>query len=102
MPTWPGTRIVVHAIDREGGKVEFLESSGTWNIEWYLVQNDIYGNPRALMEVGNGPVLRLDVPWNPEFYDLRMVVHNGEISRHILHSIVLPVHPSQEDRYVVD
>ncbi len=48
------------------------------NFEWSLVKCDIYGNPLALKDIGNGPELTLKIPRNHEYFRLLLTVSNGE------------------------
>ncbi len=101
IPAWPGTSIPLHAIEFRNGEPQQLSDAGKWKIEWYLVQVDAFGNDKALVRVGEGPGILLNLPWNSDLYEVRMVIHNDDISRHVTKPLILPVHPSQQDQYSV-
>jgi cellulose synthase (UDP-forming) len=48
------------------------------NYEWSLIKCDVYGNPLAIKDIGNGPVLTLDIPRNHEYFRLLLTISNGE------------------------
>jgi hypothetical protein len=99
IPTWPGLKLPVRVVQYLDDYPVINTNTGEWTIEWYLVRKNVFGAAENMMKVGEGPELYLEVPWNPEYFDVRMVVHNGEYSRHVTHPLILPVHPSQARRY---
>ncbi|MCA6075546.1 glycosyltransferase family 2 protein [Fulvivirga sedimenti] len=99
IPAWPQSSFPLQAIQYRNGEPEALTDSGPWTIDWYLVQVDVFGNEKAIMPVGKGPSVQLELPWNADYFKVLMVIHNTSISKHITKPLVLPVHPSQRDQY---
>lgn len=44
--------------------------------QWYLVKTDAYGNPLAFKEVGEGPILELEIPTSYKDYELLLTAEN--------------------------
>jgi cellulose synthase (UDP-forming) len=68
--------------DAKGWK--FGSQEADLDFEWSLVKCDIYGNPLAIKDIGNGPRLKLEIPRHHEYFRLLLTVSNGEtISTHL-------------------
>lgn len=56
---------------------KFSEES-KFKFEWKLVKNDIFGNPLALKELGEGPAIKLTIPENYKEYELLLTAINAK------------------------
>jgi len=57
----------------------WIDGQNTENyfFEWSLVKQDEHGNHLAIRDIHNGPVLRLKIPKNHEYFKLLLTVTDG-------------------------
>jgi cellulose synthase (UDP-forming) len=48
-----------------------------YSFEWSLIKCDEYGNYLAVKDIDTGPVLRLKIPKNHEYFKLLLTVSDG-------------------------
>jgi hypothetical protein len=49
-----------------------------YSFEWSLIKCDEYGNYLAVKDIDTGPVLRLKIPENHEYFKLLLTVSDGK------------------------
>jgi hypothetical protein len=80
--------------DQEGWK--FAEGVSDLKFEWSLVKCDINGHSIATKEVGEGPVLSLQIPRKYDYYKLMLTTIHADTVTSIVTTLNTPLYQAPE------